>query len=138
MVGGAGRGRTHDSLAGREHELTHNRVRDYAATPGGIQAAMRVSKSRPRVVPVPYGSRPSICPVRAWTAWREAAGLDDPGGYAWRCLHARWHTVMQGGLQPESIGDDITGAASAPESTSASPDTPRAEASPRSSRLKGP
>ncbi|MEU9575569.1 hypothetical protein AB0D62_38235 [Streptomyces massasporeus] len=36
---------------------------------------MRVSKIRPRVVPVPYGSRPSICPVRAWHAWKDAAGL---------------------------------------------------------------
>ncbi|MFD3504867.1 integrase [Streptomyces sp. NPDC058678] len=98
----------HFAVAGREHELAANRVRDYTDTPGGIQADMRVSKIRPRVVPVPYGSRPSICPVRAWTAWKEAAGLDDPDGYAWRRLHNRWHTVMDAGLQPESIGDVVT------------------------------
>ncbi|MEU5539425.1 integrase [Streptomyces sp. NPDC020362] len=98
----------HFAVAGREHELAFNRVRDYAETPAGIQADLRVSKVRPRTVPVPYGSRPSICPVRAWQAWKEAAGLDDPDGYAWRRLHNRWHTVMKGGLQPESIGDVIT------------------------------
>ncbi|GAA2615691.1 hypothetical protein GCM10010304_81310 [Streptomyces roseoviolaceus] len=82
-------------------------MRDYADTPACIQADMLVSKIRPRVVPVPYGSRPSICPVRAWQAWKEAAGLDEPDGYAWRRLHNRWHPVMEGGLQPESIGDIV-------------------------------
>ena len=52
----------HFAVAGGEHELAFNRVRDYAETPGGIQADLRVSKLRPCVVPVPYGSRPSICP----------------------------------------------------------------------------
>ncbi|MFI8503504.1 integrase [Streptomyces sp. NPDC085524] len=99
----------HFAVAGREHELAATRVRDYTATPAGIQADLRVSKIRPRTVPVPYGSRPSICPVRAWTAWKEAAGLDsDPDSPAWRRLHSRWHTVMNGGLQPESVGDVIT------------------------------
>lgn len=74
-----------------------SRVPDYTATPGGIQAGMRVCKIRPHVVPAPYGSRPSICPVRAWHAWKEAAGLD---GYAWRRLHSRWHTVMDSGCSP--------------------------------------
>ncbi|MBT2423453.1 integrase [Streptomyces sp. ISL-22] len=96
----------HFAVAGRD--LAANRIRDYTDTPAGIQADMRVAKIRPRVVPVPYGTRPSICPVRAWQAWKDAAGLDDPDGYAWRRLHSRWHTVMEGGLQPESIGDVIT------------------------------
>ncbi|CAM5257461.1 hypothetical protein SCANM63S_04383 [Streptomyces canarius] len=78
-------------------------VRDH-----GDCGAPRVSKIRPRVVPIPYGSRPSICPVRAWQAWKEAANLTDPDGYAWRRLHNRWHTVLQGGLAPESIGDIVT------------------------------
>ncbi|MEU6397173.1 integrase [Streptomyces cinnamoneus] len=98
----------HFAVAGREHELAATRVRDYAETPGGNQADLRVSKVRPRVVPVPFGSRPSICPVRAWTAWKEAAELTDPDGPAWRRLHSRWHTLMDAGLQPESVGDVIT------------------------------
>ncbi|WP_455362139.1 hypothetical protein [Streptomyces sp. SYSU K21746] len=96
------------AVAGREHELAANRVRDYVEAPAGIQADLRVSKVCPRVVPVPYGSRPSTCPVPAWIAWKEAAELTDPDGPAWRCLHSRWHTVMEGGLQPEFIGDVIT------------------------------
>ncbi|MEU6228542.1 hypothetical protein [Streptomyces sp. NPDC047042] len=47
----------HFAVAGREHELALNRVRDYADTPGGLTANLRVSKVRPRIVPVPYGSR---------------------------------------------------------------------------------
>ncbi|MER5584645.1 hypothetical protein ABT090_23815 [Streptomyces asoensis] len=55
----------HFAVAGREHELAFNRVRDYAETPDGIQADLRVSKVRPRIVPVPHGSRTSVCPARA-------------------------------------------------------------------------
>lgn len=70
----------HFAVADREHELAFNRVRDYADTPAGIQADLRVLKVRPRVVLVPYGSRSSICPVRAWQAWKEAAGLTNADG----------------------------------------------------------
>ncbi|MFD4143041.1 integrase [Streptomyces sp. NPDC058572] len=98
----------HFAVAGREHEIAATRVRDYTDTPGGLLADMRVSKVRPRIVPVPYGTRPSICPVRAWTAWKQAARLDDPHGPAFRKLHPRWHTLMHGALQPESVGDVVT------------------------------
>ncbi|MFE7442239.1 hypothetical protein ACFU7X_17500, partial [Streptomyces chartreusis] len=74
----------HVAVPGREHELAVNRVRDYVNTPAGIQPDLRVFKIRPRTVAVCDGSRLSICPVRAWIAWKEAAGLDDPDGYAWR------------------------------------------------------
>ncbi|MGW4506835.1 hypothetical protein ACWENO_19580 [Streptomyces sp. NPDC004436] len=58
---------------------------------------------------MPYATRPAICPVRAWTAWKDAAGIADaPDSPAFRNLHPRWHTVMDGGLQPESVGDVIT------------------------------
>ncbi|MFF4402510.1 hypothetical protein [Streptomyces sp. NPDC001480] len=50
----------HFAVAGRRHDLAFNRVRDYAETPGSIQADLRVSKISLRVVPVPYGSRPSF------------------------------------------------------------------------------
>lgn len=55
----------HFAVAGREHELALARVRDFADDPGGLVADLRISKVRPRTVPVPYGSRPAICPVRA-------------------------------------------------------------------------
>ncbi|MFC7994347.1 hypothetical protein ACFUV2_34295 [Streptomyces pilosus] len=41
------------AVAGREHELAFNWVRDYAETPGGIQADLRVSKVRPPRRPGP-------------------------------------------------------------------------------------
>ncbi|MFF4402657.1 integrase, partial [Streptomyces sp. NPDC001480] len=50
----------HFAVAGCRHDLAFNRVRDYAETPGSIQADLRVSKIGLRVVPVPYGSRPSF------------------------------------------------------------------------------
>ncbi|MFI6107590.1 integrase [Streptomyces sp. NPDC051310] len=99
----------HFAVAGREHDLAFNRVRDYAETPGGIQADLRVSKVCPRVVFGPLRLTALSLPrVRAWQAWKEAAGLTDPDGYAWRRLHNRWNTVMDSGLQPEPIGDIVT------------------------------
>lgn len=57
----------HFAAAGREHELAFHRVRHIADTPG-IQADRHVPKVRLRIVPVPYGSRPSVSPVQAWHA----------------------------------------------------------------------
>ncbi|MFJ9855258.1 tyrosine-type recombinase/integrase [Streptomyces sp. NPDC101150] len=92
------------AIMGREHEVAHLRLRDITETEHGLQVDVRVSKVSPREVKVPFGSRPSTCPVRAWRAWTEAAGLDDPDGYAFRALHPRWHTVTNRGLSPEAIG----------------------------------
>ncbi|MGN5382064.1 hypothetical protein ACQ4WX_47990 [Streptomyces lasalocidi] len=45
-----------------EYELASNLVRDDVETPGGIKPDLRVSKVRPRVVPVPYGRYgPLVC-----------------------------------------------------------------------------
>ncbi|MFF1713945.1 hypothetical protein [Streptomyces sp. NPDC058268] len=86
------------AVAGREHELACNRVRDYADTPAGVQADLRVSKIRPR----------ASCPSPTAPVHRSArsvpgrpgrtADLTDPNGYAWRRMHPRWHTVMDSGL----------------------------------------
>ncbi|GES32548.1 hypothetical protein AB0G60_16975 [Streptomyces angustmyceticus] len=73
-----------------------------------ITIDVRVSKASPRKVKVPFGSRPSTCPVRAWRAWTEAASLSDPDGYAFRALHPRWHTIMDAGPSPEAVGDVTT------------------------------
>ncbi|MEU5030957.1 hypothetical protein [Streptomyces milbemycinicus] len=73
-----------------------------------MEVDVRVSKIKPRKVKVPFGSRPSSCPVRAWRAWKESAQLTDLDDFAYKPLHNRWHTVMDGGLAPETIGDVIT------------------------------
>ncbi|OIJ94884.1 hypothetical protein BIV25_21035 [Streptomyces sp. MUSC 14] len=50
------------AVAGGEYELASNLVRDDVETPGGIKPDLRVSKVRPRVVPVPYGRYgPLVC-----------------------------------------------------------------------------
>ncbi|MEU6557854.1 hypothetical protein ABZ915_47830 [Streptomyces sp. NPDC046915] len=84
------------------------RVRDFQEHENGLLVDVRVSKVKPRKVKVPRGTRPSTCPVRAWQAWKEEAGLTDPDDFAYKPLHPRWHTVMDGGLDPETIGDVIT------------------------------
>ncbi|EMF56476.1 tyrosine-type recombinase/integrase [Streptomyces bottropensis] len=96
------------AIAGREHEVAFLRVRDFVVTEHGMEVDVRVSKIKPRKVKVPFGSRPSSCPVRAWRAWKAEANLTDPDDFAYKPLHNRWHTVMDGGLDPETIGDVIT------------------------------
>ncbi|MEV6296736.1 hypothetical protein AB0M41_41440 [Streptomyces sp. NPDC051896] len=70
----------HFAVAGREHELAFNRVRDYAEIPGGIQADLRVSKVRLCIVPFLYGSGPRSARSEPGRPWKEAAGLTDPDG----------------------------------------------------------
>ncbi|MDH6629907.1 hypothetical protein M2271_007756 [Streptomyces sp. LBL] len=53
-------------------------------------------------------SRPWTAPTRAWRAWKEEANLTDPDDSAYKPLHNRCHTVMPGGLDPETRGDAIT------------------------------
>ena len=96
------------AITGREHEVAYLRLRHMVEVEEGLEVDVRVSKTNPRKVKVPRGTRPSTCPVRAWRAWRDAAGLSDPDDFAYKPLHNRWHTVMDGGLDPETIGDVIT------------------------------
>ncbi|NEB06431.1 integrase, partial [Streptomyces sp. SID13726] len=74
------------ALMAREHEIAYLRLRDLVDHENGLLADVRVSKTKPRKVKVPQGSRPSTCPVRTWRAWRNAAGLTDPDGFAFRAL----------------------------------------------------
>ncbi|MFB6963070.1 recombinase family protein [Streptomyces sp. NPDC056309] len=101
-------GLTAFAIAGREHEVAFLRLRDFVGTEHGMEVDVRVSKIKPRKVKVPFGSRPSSCPVRAWRDWKAEAQLSDPDDFAYKPLHNRWHTVMDGGLDPETIGDVIT------------------------------
>ncbi|WP_306324125.1 MULTISPECIES: tyrosine-type recombinase/integrase [unclassified Streptomyces] len=101
----------HFAVAGREHELAHLRVRDIAEDPEGrgLTVDIRVSKVKPRKVAVPFGSRAHLCPVRAWRRWRAELGPDaDPDSFAFRAVHNRWKTVLESGLDPETVGDILT------------------------------
>ncbi|UXY17496.1 hypothetical protein N8I84_00975 [Streptomyces cynarae] len=71
-------GLLHFALTAREHEVAYLRLRDIVEHENGLEVDVRVSKTAPRKVKVPFGSRPSTCPLRAWRAWKETAGLTDP------------------------------------------------------------
>ena len=101
----------HFALAGREHELAHLRLRDITEDPEGrgLIVDVRVSKVAPRTVQVPFGSRAHLCPVRAWRRWKDELGQDaDPDSYAFRAVHNRWKTILDSGLDPETVGDVLT------------------------------
>jgi hypothetical protein len=119
----------HFNVAGREHELSHLRVRDFIRIGSrGMDVDLRVSKTAPRIDFVEHEhSVPGMCAVCSTFEWFDVAGIaDDPDGFAYRRCHARWKTPMlKHGLSPEAIGDVIerTGArvAGAPRVTGHSP-----------------
>jgi len=97
------------SIAARRAELAGLRLRNIRDDINGLLVDVRVSKTEPRTVAVPYGQNPETCPVRAWHAWRDAASITDPDRHAFRRIH---HTgaVQPQGLTPQRAGDLITAA----------------------------
>jgi integrase len=75
----------------RRSELVALDVADLRVVPGGLEVRPPPPRNgRPgaaKVRAVPYGRRAETCPVRAWLAWRDAAGLSD--GPAFRPVHPR-------------------------------------------------
>ncbi|MET8571806.1 site-specific integrase [Streptomyces sp. NPDC004783] len=97
------------AIAARRAELAGLRLRNIRDDEHGLLVHVAVSKTDPRTVPVPFGRNPETCPVRAWHAWRTAAGITDPDRHAFRRIH---HTgaVQSQGLTPQRAGDIITAA----------------------------
>ncbi|MFD1278027.1 site-specific integrase [Streptomyces kaempferi] len=97
------------AIAARRAELAGLRLRNIRDDDNGLLVDVRVSKTEPRTVAVPYGQNPETCPVRAWKAWRDAAQIADPDRHAFRRIH---HTgsVQPQGLTPQRAGDLITAA----------------------------
>ncbi|CAL9669142.1 Tyrosine recombinase XerC (plasmid) [Streptomyces sp. enrichment culture] len=97
------------SIAARRAELAGLRLRNIRDDNKGLLVDVRVSKTEPRTVAVPYGKNEQTCPVRAWHAWRDAAQIVDPDRHAFRRIH---HTgaVQPQGLTPQRAGDLITAA----------------------------
>lgn len=100
----------HFAIAGREHEVAYLRLRDIAEDPEGrgLIVNIRVSKISPRAVKVKPFQDTTICPVVSWRRWKEVAGLEDPDDFAFRRIHSKGTTLMDGGLTPEAVGDVIT------------------------------
>lgn len=97
------------SIAARRAELAGLRLRNIRDDDNGLLVDVRVSKTEPRTVAVPYGQHAATCPVLAWQAWRDAAQIADPDRHAFRRIH---HTgsVQPQGLTPQRAGDLITAA----------------------------
>ncbi|MER6602590.1 tyrosine-type recombinase/integrase [Streptomyces parvus] len=97
------------SIAARRAELAGLRLRNIRDDEKGLLVDVRVSKTEPRTVPVPFGKNPVTCPVRSWKAWVTAAQITDPDRHAFRRIH---HTgaVQPHGLSPQRAGDLITAA----------------------------
>lgn len=95
------------ALAARRHEVAALLARNLVLVPGeGLDVDVRVSKTHPREVAVPYGSVPELCPVRTWQEWQDAARIE-PATPAVRRMH-RTGSVTRAGLSPQSVGSIIT------------------------------
>ncbi len=82
----------HYVLATRRSELVALDVEDLVVVDRGLVAVVWRRKIDPDgrdldLVAVPYGEHVGTCPVRAWLAWRDAAGLTS--GPAFRPVHPR-------------------------------------------------
>jgi integrase len=95
------------TLAARRSELASLRVADVEGHEQGLRVTIRDSKTGARTVAVRIGANPKTCPVRAWQAWLEAAGISD--GPAFRPID-KWGNARPGPLKPEAIGEIVTAA----------------------------
>ena len=77
----------------RRSELVGLDVADITEDDQGLQLLLRRSKTdqegQTKTLGLPYGSNPATCPVRAWRAWRTAAGLDDGPAFRGISRHGR-------------------------------------------------
>ena len=75
----------------RRSELVALDVADLVPVQGGLEVRLDRSGTDPEgrgsLRAAPYGEHPGTCPVRAWFAWRNAAGLTE--GPAFRPVHPR-------------------------------------------------
>lgn len=63
------------AIAARRSELAFLDVEDITAEGDGLDVHVRKSKTGHRHVPVIPGQNPQTCPVRAWRAWQDVAGI---------------------------------------------------------------
>jgi len=77
----------------RRSELVGLDVADIIEDEVGLRLILRRSKTDQEgetvTIGLPYGSNPATCPVRAWRAWRDLAGL--AGGPAFRAVTRHGH-----------------------------------------------
>lgn len=96
-------------IGGRRVELAELLVTDVTEEPEGLLVHVRVGKTgiNPDPIPVPYGTHPPTCPVRAWKTWVAAAGISD--GRAFRAIDR--HGNLGDSMTGQAIGQVISRAA---------------------------
>jgi integrase len=86
----------------RRSELVALDVADLVLVQAGLEVHLPHSRTGPggdaAVRAIPYGSNVETCPVRAWLAWRDVAGLSE--GPAFRPVHPRLRVAATG--EPEA------------------------------------
>lgn len=108
------------NFASRRSEVADLDVTDIVDDPGrGLKLTVRASKGGgSRTVPIGYGRNPLTCPVLAWYAWRDAAGITAGPAFCQiraRGCHPPMPTVDKARpgrfkrLTGETIGSIITG-----------------------------
>ncbi|MFI6889174.1 tyrosine-type recombinase/integrase [Streptosporangium canum] len=95
-------------MAARRSELANLLGRDVVLHTEGLTVDIRFGKTKPRTSPIPHGSNPLTCPVRAWRAWSESVTID-PDGPAFRRIDR--HGNVLGKMAAQSIGDRVAAAA---------------------------
>lgn len=88
----------------RRSELVFLKVEDLNFAKEGIEVTLRKSKTdqtgRGEVLPIPYGSNPDTCPVRALKTWMEVAAVSD--GFLFRSINRHGH-ISEKGLCAASV-----------------------------------
>ncbi len=88
----------------RRSELVSLKHEDLRFTKNGIEIMLRRAKTdqegKGQTVPIPYGSNPDTCPVRAMQAWLEASGITS--GHVFRGINKHGH-LNENGLTPAAV-----------------------------------
>src|SRR6266566_2973808 len=91
----------------RRSELAQLLLTDITETEDGLRVRLRHSKTDQEgegfVKGIPYGHEYKTCPVRAWKAWKDAAGITD--GQALRSITR--HSKLGGSLSDRAVADII-------------------------------
>lgn len=91
----------------RRSELAQLLLSDITETGDGLRVRLRQSKTDQEgdgfTKGIPYGHEQKTCPVHAWKAWREAAGITE--GYAFRSITR--HSRVGTSLSDRAVADMI-------------------------------
>lgn len=106
----------------RRSELAALCLADISETEDGLRVALRQSKTDQEgegmVKGIPFGQESKTCPVRAWRAWKEVAGIES--GQAFRSVnrHGQLGTSLSGRAVADMIKHRVSAAGLNPQNFS--------------------